>query len=115
MISARDLHLTLHRDGHSLQVLAGFDLQASQGSRTCIIGDSGVGKSTVLRVLLGLQALDSGTVIVDGRPLQDWLRRDRLALRRKLQPVFQNAAARPAAAAADCRDLARAAAHPQHP
>ena len=93
MIRALDLHLTLHRGGHGLAVLAGFDLEAEPGSRTCIIGDSGVGKSTVLRVLLGLQAVDRGAISIDGRPLQDWLRSDRLALRRKLQPVFQNAAA----------------------
>lgn len=93
MISTRDLHLTLHRDGHSLAVLAGFSLEVERGSRTCIIGDSGAGKSTVLRVLLGLQEVDSGAISLDGRPLADWLRNDRLALRRKLQPVFQNAAA----------------------
>lgn len=93
MICAHDLHLTLHRDGHSMAVLAGFELQLEPGSRTCVIGDSGVGKSTVLRVLLGLQPVDRGALTIDGRSLQEWLRTDRLALRRKLQPVFQNAAA----------------------
>lgn len=93
MISAHDLHLTLRRDGHALRVLAGFDLEVAPGSRTCVIGDSGVGKSTVLRVLLGLQSVDSGVISISNRTLQDWLVKDRLALRRKLQPVFQNAAA----------------------
>lgn len=93
MIQARDVHLTLRRGAHSLEVLRGLNLDIASGTRNCIIGDSGVGKSTVLRVLLGLQAPDRGEVRIDGVALGAWLTSDRLALRRKLQPVFQSAAA----------------------
>lgn len=93
MIEAVDLDLTLRRGPHALAVLRGFRLALAAGTRTCVIGDSGVGKSTVLRVLLGLQPVDRGEVRIDGVPLQAWLASDRLALRRKLQPVFQSAAA----------------------
>lgn len=93
MIEALDLHLTLRRGNQELAVLRGFELAVAAGSRHCLIGDSGAGKSTVLRVLLGLQAADRGEVRIDGVALQTWLRSDRLALRRKIQPVFQSAAA----------------------
>ncbi|OIH98809.1 MULTISPECIES: ABC transporter ATP-binding protein [unclassified Curtobacterium] len=60
------------------------------GQHVGIVGESGAGKTTVLRMLLGLQAPDSGTVTFDGAPLD---LRDRAAVRRfraAVQPVFQD-------------------------
>ncbi len=45
------------------------DIDFSAGSTTALIGSSGSGKSTVLRLLLGLDYPDEGTVRVDGQPL----------------------------------------------
>lgn len=44
-------------------------LDFGAGETTALIGSSGSGKSTVLRLLLGLELPDSGEVTVDGRPL----------------------------------------------
>jgi osmoprotectant transport system ATP-binding protein len=57
------------------------------GSTTALIGSSGSGKSTVLRLLLGLEWPDHGRVLADGVPLQ----RDQvLALRRRVGYVTQD-------------------------
>ncbi|GHU71401.1 sulfate transporter [Clostridia bacterium] len=44
-------------------VLDGFDWEIPFGSRVCLGGPSGVGKTTLLRILAGLDRLDSGSVI----------------------------------------------------
>lgn len=50
-------------------VLDGFDLQIETGETVVLLGRSGCGKSTVLRLLLGLETPDTGTVEFDGAPL----------------------------------------------
>lgn len=46
------------------QVLKGFSLNLSKGECVCLKGESGCGKTTVLRLLLGLEAPDSGSISV---------------------------------------------------
>ncbi|MGB5851978.1 MAG: ATP-binding cassette domain-containing protein, partial [Rhodanobacter sp.] len=63
------------------------ELAFEAGSTTALIGSSGSGKSTVLRLLLGLERTDSGCVRVDDRILQP---ADVLALRRRVGYVIQD-------------------------
>jgi peptide/nickel transport system ATP-binding protein len=64
-----------------------------RGTTLAVAGESGSGKSTVARMVLGLLQPSSGTVIFDGSDVSDSAslgRRETLAFRRKIQPVFQN-------------------------
>ncbi|EIM03949.1 ATP-binding cassette domain-containing protein [Rhodanobacter denitrificans] len=70
-----------------LQALEQVSLAFAAGTTTALIGSSGSGKSTVLRLLLGLEWPDHGHVEVDGRPLQ---RSDVLPLRRRVGYVIQD-------------------------
>ncbi len=58
------------------QVLRGVSL-ALQPGWTVIVGPNGAGKSTLLRSLAGLQTLDGGRVLLQGKPLSAWSVRER--------------------------------------
>lgn len=51
------------------KVLGGLNLDVCEGEFVCIVGASGSGKSTILRILAGLLAADSGGVRLDGKPV----------------------------------------------
>jgi len=73
-------------------VLRGVDLGAAEGRITAIIGTSGSGKSTALRVMMGLLHPDQGRIYVDGEDVTDLTEREWLQVRRKMGMVFQNSA-----------------------
>ncbi len=50
-------------------VLDGVDLALAAGSITAVVGASGCGKTTLLRLVAGFEAPDSGTIEIDGRPV----------------------------------------------
>jgi lipoprotein-releasing system ATP-binding protein len=55
--------------GRPLTVLRDLDLQVEAGEMLAIVGASGVGKSTLLHVLGGLDRVDQGRIAIDGREL----------------------------------------------
>ena len=62
LLAARGL---LRRHGDT-PVFQGVDLQVQAGEFVAIVGDSGVGKSTLLNALAGLEKLQSGEVLLQG-------------------------------------------------
>ncbi len=50
-------------------VLNEINLEVKKGSIALLLGSSGVGKSTLLRILCGLETIDSGTILLDEAPL----------------------------------------------
>ena len=52
-----------------VQALSEVSLTVGRGEFCCVVGPSGCGKSTLLRTIAGLEAPDSGTVVVDGEPI----------------------------------------------
>ncbi|MCJ8339104.1 MAG: urea ABC transporter ATP-binding subunit UrtE [Pseudomonadales bacterium] len=56
---------------NSSQILWDLDLQISAGSCTCIMGRNGVGKTTLLKCLMGLLPISSGEILLEGEPLHN--------------------------------------------
>ena len=52
----------------SRQIISNLDLSIEEGSILCIVGPSGGGKTTLLRILAGLETYDSGEFLLDGQP-----------------------------------------------
>ncbi|MEO8093851.1 MAG: ABC transporter ATP-binding protein [Pseudolysinimonas sp.] len=67
-----------------------ISLSVPKGSTMALVGESGSGKSTAAKLLLGLERLTSGTVFVNGVDVSKMGRRELLAVRRQMQPVFQD-------------------------
>jgi len=51
------------------QALKGVSLEVKPGAITCVLGRNGVGKSSLLRAIMGLQKVKSGSIAIDGRPI----------------------------------------------
>jgi lipoprotein-releasing system ATP-binding protein len=76
--------------GRSLTVLRDLDLTVEAGEMVAIVGASGVGKSTLLHVLGGLDRVDQGSVSIDGAELTAMRDADVVAFRnRRVGFVFQ--------------------------
>jgi lipoprotein-releasing system ATP-binding protein len=76
--------------GRSLTVLRDLDLQVEAGEMVAIVGASGVGKSTLLHVLGGLDRVDQGRIAIDGAALTSMPDAEVVAFRnRRVGFVFQ--------------------------
>ncbi len=76
----------------NLKVLNNTELNIYQGEITTIIGKSGVGKSVLLKHIIGLIEPDSGTVLFRGQPLSEMKKIERKAFKRKVSYMFQGTA-----------------------
>src|SRR5436309_2701306 len=73
-----------------VRTIKGIDLAIERGQFTVFVGPSGCGKSTLLRLIAGLEALDQGKIVLDGRDIT------RLpSAQRDLAMVFQSYALYP--------------------
>lgn len=82
-VTARSLNKSYVVGGRRLHVLRDLDLTVEQGEMIAIVGASGVGKSTLLHVLGGLDRADSGRVQVAGLELSASGDADLVAFRNK--------------------------------
>ncbi|MEM7510564.1 MAG: ATP-binding cassette domain-containing protein [Bacteroidota bacterium] len=73
------------------QVLTGIDLEIGVG-RTCILGQSGSGKSLLLKLILGLEPLSSGDIFLLGKAQNEFSDEDWISFRDRTGVVFQASA-----------------------
>jgi oligopeptide transport system ATP-binding protein len=79
------------KDGNTqLRALDGINLDLARGETLGLVGESGCGKSTLARTLMMLERPDEGTITWDGIDPYTLKGKDMLALRRRVQMVFQD-------------------------
>ncbi len=73
-------------------IFDGLDVDIAPGRITAIMGPSGTGKTTLLRLITGLTVADSGSLLVAGQDMSIVRRSELYALRRRMGMLFQNGA-----------------------
>jgi phospholipid/cholesterol/gamma-HCH transport system ATP-binding protein len=74
------------------KVLDGVDLEVKPGETLSVLGQSGTGKSVLLKIIVGLQQPDSGSVCIQGSETVGLSRNDLTEIRKKIGFLFQNSA-----------------------
>jgi len=69
-LRAKGVGMSFKRDGKVTPVLENIDLDVGEGEFLCLLGPSGCGKSTLLNIVAGFLEPTSGTVTIDGEPVQ---------------------------------------------
>ncbi|HEY6515164.1 MAG TPA: ATP-binding cassette domain-containing protein [Steroidobacteraceae bacterium] len=88
VVDVRDVHYAI--DGRP--IFAGLNIRVRRGLITAVMGPSGTGKTTLLRLITGQLFADSGQVLVFGRDIAELSRSEIYGLRRRTGMLFQNGA-----------------------
>ncbi|CDZ80539.1 putative ABC transporter ATP-binding protein [Candidatus Rubidus massiliensis] len=82
----------LYKSYGNNQVLKGLNLSVQEGETVVILGRSGVGKSVLLKQILGLEKPDSGYIEINGKRIDQLTSEERFAIRKPMGMLFQGAA-----------------------
>jgi len=74
------------------RIFQGLDIDIPRGSVTAIMGPSGTGKTTLLRLMTGQDLPDRGSILFDGDDITRMTRRELYQMRRRVGMLFQNGA-----------------------
>ena len=111
LLEVRDLHVEFPGRAGVARAVDGVDLTCAAGEIVALVGESGCGKTTLARTIVGLQRPASGGGRLRGEPLR-YDRRALRAHRREVQMVFQDPTGALNAAPDDLRGRGGGAAHP---
>ncbi len=87
-IEFRDVHLAFD----DKTILDGISFTVRRGETKVILGRSGGGKSTIIRLVLGLLKPDAGQIFVDGEEVTVYGEQEMMSVRQKIGMVFQEGA-----------------------
>ena len=82
----------LNKSFNGTSVLTDISTQFEKGKTNLIIGQSGSGKTVLLKCILGLYGIDSGNIYFENRSLQKMDTKERSVLRQEMGMVFQGSA-----------------------
>ena len=87
-IEFRNVHLAFD----DRVILDGVSFAVRRGEIKCVLGRSGGGKSTIIRLILGLLRPDSGQILIDGEDITQYTEEEMMPVRQKVGMVFQEGA-----------------------
>ncbi|MDE2286912.1 MAG: ATP-binding cassette domain-containing protein [Burkholderiales bacterium] len=78
------------RQRSTLRAVDGVSFDIARGETLALVGESGCGKSTIARLLVGLYGLTRGAIHFEGQPIAALATREGRHLRQRLQMIFQD-------------------------
>ena len=98
LLEVRDLHMhfpisegvLMRRQIGEVKAVDGIHFSVRRGETLGLVGESGCGKTTTGRCILQLEQPTSGVILYDGVDINTLPRREQLALRRRIQVIFQD-------------------------
>jgi oligopeptide/dipeptide ABC transporter ATP-binding protein len=91
LLEMTDVAVSYQRRGQPpVRAVAGVDLAVDAGTILGLVGETGCGKSSLARTMVGLVAPESGQVVFDGTVVEPIGRRSRAVPLRRLQMIFQD-------------------------
>lgn len=79
----------VHKSFGPIDVLKGINLQVFPGETVSIVGNSGTGKSILVKMLIGLLVPDKGRIFFDGNEVQEYNEEQWMEVRKQVSMVFQ--------------------------
>jgi len=90
LVEVRELDVVYRRQGVDVHAVVGASLALERARITGLVGESGCGKSSLARAIVGLVEPAAGEIVFDGKPLSPLRRGARPRHETRLQLVFQN-------------------------
>ena len=80
----------LNKQVATKKVVDGIDLEIPKGQTVALVGESGCGKTVLLRTILGLEPTTSGKIYFDGKDITAMTRQERKDMQSRIQMIFQD-------------------------
>jgi len=90
LLTVDDLHVSFTRGSQVVQAVAGVSFTLHEGETLGLVGESGCGKSTTGRAIIGVDKVTSGSVTFGSTELTTLGRQDMRTLRTQVQMIFQD-------------------------
>lgn len=91
MIEMKNIYKSFGKDHNERKIFENFSFTISKGNMVAIMGKSGSGKTTLLNIIGGLESIDKGTYLFNGKDVSKFNEKELLQFRRKnISFVFQN-------------------------
>lgn len=91
MIEMKNIYKSFGKDHNERKIFENFSFTISKGDMAAIMGKSGSGKTTLLNIIGGLESIDKGTYLFNGKDVSKFNEKELLQFRRKnISFVFQN-------------------------
>ena len=91
MIEMKNIYKSFGKDHNERKIFENFSFTISKGDMVAIMGKSGSGKTTLLNIVGGLESIDKGTYLFNGKDVSRFSEKELLKFRRKnISFIFQN-------------------------
>jgi oligopeptide/dipeptide ABC transporter ATP-binding protein len=90
LLSLRDVHVRFHTAAGTVRAVSGVSFELAVGETLGLVGESGCGKSTLGKAIMRLVPVAEGEIRIEGIDIAPLQREQLMAMRRKVQMIFQD-------------------------